>query len=55
MNKRKIIGISITAVVLIAIVTAIVITTISGQFRYNEDGAVDILDALAIIKELVNR
>ena len=40
MNKRKIIGISITAAVLIAIVTAIVITTISGQFRYNEDGAV---------------
>ena len=40
MNTKKIIGMSITAVVLIGIVAAIVITTINSKFRYNEEGAV---------------
>ena len=39
MNKKKIIGTSITVVVLVAIVALAVINYINGRFRYNEDGA----------------
>ncbi len=40
MSTKKIIGIGIASVVLIGVVVAIVLTVISNQFRYNEEGAV---------------